>query len=181
MRGWHDANRLYDPQWNVEKYLMLGLPAGRRMPPRKRSRVRDLCGLGQTRSPGPTEDARVRPIQHEDARSRRVLAHPVERARAASCVVLRSLLHSSYSSLLLISSHLHSRFVLFLILLASSIFHHLFHFYIPFFLAPRVVSFFSFFLFLFMLFFFSFSMDSLRFSRFRRSSLSPPWNSCMFH
>lgn len=47
MRGWHDTNRLYGPQWNGEKkYLMLGLPAGRRMPPRKRSRVRDLCGLG---------------------------------------------------------------------------------------------------------------------------------------
>lgn len=63
MRGWHDTNRLYGPQWNGEKkYLMLGLPAGRRMPPRKRSRVRDLCGLGWTRPPGPAEDARAGPI-----------------------------------------------------------------------------------------------------------------------
>ena len=75
-----------------------------------------------------------------------MLAHPVERARAASCVVLRSLLHSSYSSLQPISSHLYSRFVLFLILLASSIFHHLFHFYIPFFsCSSRRFLFFSFF------------------------------------
>lgn len=89
MRGRHDTNRLYGPRWNREKYLTFGLPAGRRMPPRKRSRVRDLCGLGAARPPGPTEDARARPRWREDARSRRVLAHPVERARAASCVVPR--------------------------------------------------------------------------------------------
>lgn len=87
MRGRHDTNRLYGPRWNGEKYLTYGLLASRRMPPRKRSRVRDLCGLGAIRPPGPTEDARARPRWHEDARSRRVLAHPVERARAASCVV----------------------------------------------------------------------------------------------
>lgn len=159
MRGWHDTNRLYGPQWNGKKYLMLGLPAGRRMPPRKRSRVRDLCGLGQTRPPGPAEDARVRPIQHEDARSLRVLAHPVERARAASCVVLCSLLRSSYSSLLPIFSHLHSCFILFLILLAPFIFHHLFYFYIPFFSCSSCRSFFFFFISLYALFFFSFSID----------------------
>lgn len=89
MRGRHDTNRLYGPRWNRERYLTFGLPAGRRMPPRKRSRVRDLCGLGAARPPGPTEDARARPRGREDARSRRVLAHPVERARAASCVVPR--------------------------------------------------------------------------------------------
>lgn len=101
-----------------------------------------------------------------------MLAHPVERARAASCVVLRSLLRSSYSSLLPISSHLHSRFVLFLIPLAPIIFHHLFHFYIPFFfLLLASFPFFSFFCFFPCSFFFSFSMDSPRFSRFRCSSL----------
>lgn len=61
------------------------------MPPRKRSRVRDLCGLGAIRPRGPTEDARGRSRWREDTRSRRVLAHPVERARAASCVVPRAL------------------------------------------------------------------------------------------
>lgn len=54
MRGRHDTNRLYGPRWNGEKkYLTFGLPAGRRMPPRKRSRVRDLCGLGAILTTGP--------------------------------------------------------------------------------------------------------------------------------
>lgn len=92
MRGRHDTNRLYGPRWNGEKYPTFGLPAGRRMPPRKRSRVRDLCGLGAIRPPGPTEGPRARPRCREDARRRRVLAHPVERARAASCVVPRGAL-----------------------------------------------------------------------------------------
>lgn len=74
------------PRWNGEKrYLTFGLPAGRRMPPRKRSRVRDLCGLGAILTTGPNR-GRTSTAEIARERPKPTCAGPPGRARA--CRVL---------------------------------------------------------------------------------------------